>query len=764
MRRKNSLPSLRSRLGRLPVFTLRFAVGFVLSCGKMFGGLSPFGVSYAAALAVTRSAPAAALGAALGYAAANGLETCIKYIVSMLLILTAVKTFSKLRPGLREWVCPVCAFAITATVSSAFELIGSHGVDSFLLCFSDSALCAAGAYFFKKAILNFSSRLDFSRSTDILHTVSVIMFLAAMILPLCAVKIFGMISLGRIAAVMCVIVFAYKGGVASGAAVGICLGAAMDCACGLFWFTGAYGIIGLTAGVLSKQGKAIFILSAVLSDAVLAIACMDMPIVPACLYEMFIVSMLFIIIPNSFLNKLEAYLPSPVSSFGQMRSRQYITARLKKASEAFEMLFKTVRTASGTSKNESDIAAIFDRTAEKICRSCRLSSVCWISDYQTTLNALNSVSSLMLYKGKLDISDLPDYFRQSCCDAQGFIDSLNDELRGFAYRKQYRARLLNSQKAAFGQYEDIAGILSDFSSQLEKESVCESVLESKLKKYLISLGISGDVAVYRCGKGRLRAEISKDAASKLKRRKSYLTDLSSLLGEALIEADANGEFEVFSTAEPYIASVGTASIGRKHSSVSGDSGAYFKTDSGILHVILSDGMGTGMEAEKYSKRSVSILKSFLRAGVAAGSAVRILNDLLLLKNQDDTDCCTIDLISIDLFSGKTEMYKYGAAASYVKSGEKVNRIAGRSLACGLGFPPEDSPDRFNVTLLPGSFAVLVSDGVTSDGQDIWLFELLKKYGGADPKELARTVVKTAAERYGTDDDMMALVIYVDERK
>ena len=67
-------------------------------------------------------------------------------------------------------------------------------------------------------------------------------------------------------------------------------------------------------------------------------------------------------------------------------------------------------------------------------------------------------------------------------------------------------------------------------------------------------------------------------------------------------------------------------------------------------------------------------------------------------------------------------------------------------------------------MYPGSFAVMVSDGVTSGGSDNWLYELLEKYSGTDPKELAGMIVRYAVKLYGDQDDMTAFVIYVSERK
>ena len=50
---------------------------------------------------------------------------------------------------------------------------------------------------------------------------------------------------------------------------------------------------------------------------------------------------------------------------------------------------------------------------------------------------------------------------------------------------------------------------------------------------------------------------------------------------------------------------------KKGENVSGDRGTYFKTDAGVLCVILSDGMGTGEDAAAESVEAVQILERFL---------------------------------------------------------------------------------------------------------------------------------------------------------
>jgi hypothetical protein len=83
-------------------------------------------------------------------------------------------------------------------------------------------------------------------------------------------------------------------------------------------------------------------------------------------------------------------------------------------------------------------------------------------------------------------------------------------------------------------------------------------------------------------------------------------------------------------------------------------------------------------AAKDSGDTVRILERFIRAGIDAATAMRILNAVMLLKGGEDAGCATVDLLCIDLFSGVMRIYKYGAAPTYVKRGSAVRRIKGET--------------------------------------------------------------------------------------
>lgn len=217
-------------------------------------------------------------------------------------------------------------------------------------------------------------------------------------------------------------------------------------------------------------------------------------------------------------------------------------------------------------------------------------------------------------------------------------------------------------------------------------------------------------------------------------------------------------------AEPLAVSVGVAAMKKEGEPVSGDRGTYFKTEQGVLCVLLSDGMGSGEQAARESISVVRILEKFLRSGVEPGTAMKLLNSVMLLKNGDSWGYATVDLMCIDLFTGQAGFYKYGAAPSYIRSGKTVRRVKGVTMAAGILAGEGDAPDVVRMRIRPGHVALIVSDGVVTKEDDGWLRDMLLDFDGTDTRALARDVIRQAGERYGGSDDMTVLAVRVEERK
>jgi stage II sporulation protein E len=752
---------------RAAEWAVRFAIAFVLSGSKIFGGVAPFAVGFTAAAGSVSGCIASMLGAMGGYFLSGSFFWAIKYVCITVIVCTSTIVFRDTAVYRSNWFMPVVASFITACITLVTVIDAGWSMPSVAMMVTDTVLAGGCAFFYKTALSPWSGRLNLEHGSEIIHTVSILILISTMLLSLAQINIFGIISIGRTMATLIIFLAAYKGGVGMGCATGISVGLAMDAAAGAApIFCTAYGLAGMISGIFSKQSRFAFAVSYILVDAIVAAVSIGNAGVPAILYEVFIASVVFMVLPPSFMSRLSVLLPGTGTGHGMMKAREYTKNRVDQTAIAFRDLYETVKTAVGGGSNDSDIAAVFDKAADKVCLGCSKTAKCWNLDYQTTVDAMNNATPLMLERGSLMESDLPEHFQKVCISLPEFVSAANNELKAILYRRQYKKRLKENQSAAFNQYSDISAILSGISDELGTGTSFEPELENKLRKYLRSLSIQAETAVFRDRSGRLHAEIFGANASMLKKVPDYLEKLSAVFNVRLCAVDSEAEADriFLLEAEPLSAAVGISCKKKNEKEPSGDRGAYFKTDEGLLYVILSDGMGTGDQAARYAGDAVRILERFLRSGVTPETAVRMLNDLMLLKNEDDTGCATVDLVCINLFTGSARMFKYGAAPSYLRHGRSVRRIKGRSLAAGLGVPPHDAPDQLKMELKPGSVAVIVSDGVTAGLDDAWLCEAISKYDGNEPRELAGTIIDTAVTKNNAEDDMTVIAIFVEERK
>ena len=229
----------------------------------------------------------------------------------------------------------------------------------------------------------------------------------------------------------------------------------------------------------------------------------------------------------------------------------------------------------------------------------------------------------------------------------------------------------------------------------------------------------------------------------------------------LLTATAAVLGEVRATASQAAAAclIGAALRPKEGETVCGDTVVSFRTESGLLCLLLADGMGSGEAARRESALTCRLLEQFLEAGIEPEAAMKTLNSAMALRGADTGSFTTIDLLTCRPDTGELAFYKYGAAPSYLKKGGTVRRITGGSLPAGLRGGAA-VPDVTRATLEPGSFAVMISDGVADPGRDEWLQNLLAGWEGEDPQTLAGLILSESIRRENLQDDCGIQVLYL----
>ncbi|MBO7288713.1 MAG: SpoIIE family protein phosphatase, partial [Clostridia bacterium] len=220
----------------------------------------------------------------------------------------------------------------------------------------------------------------------------------------------------------------------------------------------------------------------------------------------------------------------------------------------------------------------------------------------------------------------------------------------------------------------------------------------------------------------------------------------------------------FYPARRLTASIGYAAEAKNGERVNGDSFSFFSADGQNLHIILSDGMGSGEKAKEQSRLATELLEKFLRAGFKSDTAVSLINSSLLLRSSKDI-FSTVDLCSLNLCSAEALFIKLGAASSYIKTEGKISSITGTSLPAGILRDIEVEKHFLSVT--DNSVILLMSDGIAdialkNPSLEGWIERELENIDTTNSQIIATKIMDKASRllKNSIHDDMTVIAVSV----
>ncbi len=197
------------------------------------------------------------------------------------------------------------------------------------------------------------------------------------------------------------------------------------------------------------------------------------------------------------------------------------------------------------------------------------------------------------------------------------------------------------------------------------------------------------------------------------------------------------------------------SLPEAEESVCGDETGELRMPSGKVVYAVSDGMGSGEEANRESRAAIDLLFDQFRLGVEKELIYENVNRLLIARGEKEV-YATLDAASIDLVTGEAEMVKFGAPPTCLIRGGNVRILSGEALPCGI--VDEARPFIRRIRLRQQDRLVFCTDGVY-DLLGRELEEELKKGAGAPLERMAEDLME-AARRKGQRDDMTVMVVEV----
>ncbi|HJA49154.1 MAG TPA: SpoIIE family protein phosphatase [Candidatus Agathobaculum intestinipullorum] len=743
----------------------RFVLCAVLTRGTVLGGYTPFGLAMASALMARGAGLSAVGGVVCGLMLLDdGLKSGV-YMAAALLVLCVMSVCAGLRIVRTAWFAPVVAAVAGTACTFVFLPLGVALDAGALLPFVTVQLLTFGA------CRVYGAALDPPREeNDWRRPATLLVLVATVLLSLSDLCPFGLLSPARAGALLLTLACAYLGGAAPGAAAGVALGAAMDMAYGEgALLTCCYGLCALVAGLFRDSGRLWFGVCALGAGLCAAMLGVDHPLFVPMVLELICAVAAFAVLPPFVWQALRrSLLPDTLMGEAAHRTvRQVAGQCATEAAQAFYELYLAMLNgiSEGKAAGDDNVRAVFDRASDRVCKNCVLCSQCWQRDYVTTLAALNDVTQPMLKRGRAELSDFPYHFASRCVHLPELMRAINSALFALRERQSLRRQQAENQSLLARQYAGITDILRQLGAEATQDVTAQPMMERQIKRYAAAFGWVDRVCAVRDAQGRLAVELYGEGVTDILRQgEGFAAGLSALLGVALTNPkpldESDGPHIELRERAPFRAIVGIGRQQKEGASVSGDSGCYFLTDAGVACLLLADGMGTGAAAAQDSRTLITSLERFLRAGIPVADALKAVSPALRLRS-DGTRFTTLDALTLDLFTGRAESLKCGAAPSYLRMGGQWTVL--RSKALPIGLAEEDAlGEPTPLRLGHGDLCVLLSDGISDGMDDGWVRDTLLAHADDTPKTLAMQLVNGAAGR-GHDDDRTALVLRLEKR-
>lgn len=231
------------------------------------------------------------------------------------------------------------------------------------------------------------------------------------------------------------------------------------------------------------------------------------------------------------------------------------------------------------------------------------------------------------------------------------------------------------------------------------------------------------------------------------------TRISNLLGEPFCEpaftVSETGVRAELHTAPTLHAEWSSACKTKQGETVSGDSLTAFTTEDGHFYCVLCDGMGSGADAAIASRTCCVFLQKMLECGADSALSVKMLNTFLRSKGYE---CfATVDIFSLDLYTGEAFFIKGGSAPSHLFRAGCEYTMA--SATAPVGIIREVYAERIAFDAMPGDRIVMKSDGAETD--------VPPKPPSAKSASAAAKELLTKAISCGHSDDVTVCVINIE---
>ncbi len=729
---------------------------FFAARGCVGGTVAPFGLAICAGVDI-KFAPAAIIGAAAGYLFPVAEGSFFIYLAALCAVAAVRMVMSGLlgvdkNPFLNLLIGGLIPLIVFLSVSYKNEAGIISSIEMGLLS-------GIGAYFAALMCRAVSSGADGLKEDELAAAAVCANILLMSLLPIEAAGI----SLGRLLMALFLLLASLYGGAQSGGICGIVTAVFLMLYDREFSFAALlYPVGGVAAGLTVRRGK---IFSAFSFSACSALFILftfgDTRTVPMLIESLFAAA-LFLVIPQTLCVRVAGIFSPPASEELPTGLKGAILMRLRDAAGVLTDVSKTVEKVAGELSriNTPEHADIIAKIEKEACSGCRLKESCWTASRDKTVDSVGQMGASVANSGGVKVVEMPTELRERCIRRERMEACTYAAYYDYLSRLDAEGRIKDVRDVICDQFEGMSYMLRDLSEEFARGERYNAKAAAKLSSALKNIGLRTTECGCRIDKyGRMSLEVRVRTFGGVRINRMRILNVVEAVFEREFEPpviNQNGEDVMIHIGEKpeYSVHTGIAQINCAGATVCGDAYNCFRDSVGRYVMVLSDGMGTGGRAAVDSAMASGLMSQLIKAGFGFDSALKILNSSMLFKSTDES-LATVDVTSIDLFTGKTTLYKAGAAPTVVVRSGRIGRAQSSSLPAGI--LRQTVFDKADISVKAGDLIVMMSDGASFESTD-WMSEEIARFDG-DVQQLADTLAHRANEMRsdGHADDITVIV-------
>lgn len=404
----------------------------------------------------------------------------------------------------------------------------------------------------------------------------------------------------------------------------------------------------------------------------------------------------------------------------------------------------------------------------KECVGCRENKAC-----QFTLADKDKLGQIIEKQGGLSYADLKSC--HPCKNGQDFIEEANQIYERELFLRAMKNQMRQLREIVGEQYIRAGNILGDFfqgkmllteDNKKLYQQITKGFAKShlRLKEIYFYENPEKGKQIYLYLKKRKGREISTRQVSML---------LSSLVMEKMKPLPNQKKlignyYEIygFTPEEKFYVIAGIRTAPFIDGDQNGDSFSMGKTREGSFVSMISDGMGTGLEAKKESRKVVEVMEELLGAGINESQSIQLLRSMMILKPEKEK-YATLDLFQLDLFAGTGTFFKIGACPCLLKRKDNVEIVRMKTMPVNFLLHTEEIPT-YRKKMESEDILVMLSDGVfdgfSENGMEM-AAQYLKEMDVVRPQAIADRLYEkiTMTKGFEKKDDITIMVLGIWDR-